>query len=198
MLIPLTTLISKFKIKVNNILHIGAHLCEEKLNYNEAGISDEQITWIEADNELFEKNLEQYPNIKIIQALISNEEKAPVYTIKIDTLINEKKIIIDTTNLFIAIDVPGTELLALKSMIILLPQVNYLYVKINSKQIKEIDNFVSTFGFARVTIQTGPDGCINAFYSHIKDEPLKNQLKPEKNHELLSEKELNEIGRAHV
>jgi len=31
------------------ILHIGAHLCEEKPIYNDIGITDDNILWIEAN-----------------------------------------------------------------------------------------------------------------------------------------------------
>ena len=34
------------------VLHIGAHICEEKQLYNYNGINDDNILWIEANNDL--------------------------------------------------------------------------------------------------------------------------------------------------
>lgn len=40
-------LLSK-KIKLKGCLHIGAHECEELINYNNLGIKTDNILWIEA------------------------------------------------------------------------------------------------------------------------------------------------------
>lgn len=62
------------KIPIYGILHIGAHTCEEREEYNTHGISDEKILWIEGNQELCEKAIARgIPNI--YQYLISDEEK---------------------------------------------------------------------------------------------------------------------------
>ena len=61
-------------IAVRGILHIGAHTCEEKKEYNDAGIPDERIVWIEGNKDLVEKNKEKGIQ-NIYQALISDTEK---------------------------------------------------------------------------------------------------------------------------
>lgn len=65
MLIKLEDIISKYKIKINGILHIGAHLCEEKNIYNKIGINDNKIIWIEANPDLVNFNKIKNPNINI-------------------------------------------------------------------------------------------------------------------------------------
>ena len=48
----LVKLLNSRKIKVSGCLHIGAHLCEEMYIYNSIGITNKDIIWIEANNEL--------------------------------------------------------------------------------------------------------------------------------------------------
>lgn len=50
------------------VLHIGAHICEEKQLYNENGINDDNILWIEANKDLI--NPEQK---NILNAVISDK-----------------------------------------------------------------------------------------------------------------------------
>ena len=44
-------------MKINGILHIGAHNCEELSTYNEYGLKNSQIIWVEANPKLVEQNL---------------------------------------------------------------------------------------------------------------------------------------------
>jgi FkbM family methyltransferase len=61
-------------IRFRGVLHIGAHECEERKDYNDVGIPDEKIIWIEGNKELCEKNKQKgIPNI--YHALIADCEK---------------------------------------------------------------------------------------------------------------------------
>ena len=44
-------------MKIHGILHIGAHNCEELGTYNEYGLKNSQIIWVEANPKLVEQNL---------------------------------------------------------------------------------------------------------------------------------------------
>ena len=53
MLINITYLINKYNLKINGILHIGAHLCEEKQVYDENNINN--VLWIEGNTNIVNK-----------------------------------------------------------------------------------------------------------------------------------------------
>lgn len=53
MLIPLKDLVKKYNLTISGILHVGAHLMEEKKIYDELGV-DFQV-WVEADPETSQK-----------------------------------------------------------------------------------------------------------------------------------------------
>ena len=49
--------LNKYNIKINGVLHVGAHLCEEKGFYNQdLKIDDSNIIWVEANPKLVEQN----------------------------------------------------------------------------------------------------------------------------------------------
>jgi len=62
-----------FKVNVEGILHIGAHKCEELETYLKYTTID-KILWVEAIDSLIKENLEKNSNLKIINAVISNED----------------------------------------------------------------------------------------------------------------------------
>lgn len=66
-------LFSFFKVNVKGILHIGAHKCEELETYLKYVITD-KILWIEAIESLIKQNLEKNPDLKIIKAVVSDED----------------------------------------------------------------------------------------------------------------------------
>jgi FkbM family methyltransferase len=67
-------------IPIRGVLHIGAHTCEEKVDYNEKGIPDENILWIEGNAELAEANRQKgIPNVYTY--LISDAEKEVTFHI---------------------------------------------------------------------------------------------------------------------
>lgn len=68
------------KVPIKGIVHIGAHTCEEKGDYNSSGISDERIVWIEGNKELYEQNKEKGIS-NIYNVLISDTDKDVVFHI---------------------------------------------------------------------------------------------------------------------
>tara|TARA_B110000261_G_scaffold122385_1_gene136592 strand:+ start:180 stop:821 length:642 start_codon:yes stop_codon:yes gene_type:complete len=72
MLITIKELCDKFNIKINGILHIGAHTCEELSDYLKVGVTNDNIYWVEALEKIVTKNKQQIPNINIYQAVISD------------------------------------------------------------------------------------------------------------------------------
>lgn len=57
MLIPFSEITKKYNMKIHGILHIGAHNCEELVAYNEYGIKNSEIIWVEANPKLVEQNI---------------------------------------------------------------------------------------------------------------------------------------------
>lgn len=52
--------IDKYSISIKGILHVGAHECEEKHDYNTIlNISDQNIIWIDANKTLTDKNIQR-------------------------------------------------------------------------------------------------------------------------------------------
>jgi len=62
-----------FKVNVKGILHIGAHKCEELETYLKYTTID-NILWVEAIDSLIKENLEKNSNLKIINAVVSDED----------------------------------------------------------------------------------------------------------------------------
>jgi len=50
------TVLNNYNITINGILHVGAHECEEKSVYNNWGIQDNDIVWVDANSKLIEQN----------------------------------------------------------------------------------------------------------------------------------------------
>ena len=65
MLIPFPNLVRKYNLKINGILHIGAHLCEELSWYNNFGIGNDKIIWVEANPKLVKENMDRDNSIII-------------------------------------------------------------------------------------------------------------------------------------
>lgn len=57
MLIPFNEIVKKYNMNIHGILHIGAHNCEEEKTYNNYGIKNDKIIWVEANPRLVKKNL---------------------------------------------------------------------------------------------------------------------------------------------
>lgn len=52
MLIDFLTLVRKYNLKINGILHIGAYMCEELDAYKKIGLTDQQIVWVEGNHDI--------------------------------------------------------------------------------------------------------------------------------------------------
>jgi FkbM family methyltransferase len=60
---------------VKGVIHIGAHLCEEKQYYNQLlHIQDDKILWIEGNPDIANKAKMIHPSATIINALCSNKD----------------------------------------------------------------------------------------------------------------------------
>jgi FkbM family methyltransferase len=75
-----------FKVDIKGILHIGAHKCEELETYLKY-VTTDKILWVEAIESLIKQNLEKYPNLKITNAIVSDEDEKDV-EFKITNLTN--------------------------------------------------------------------------------------------------------------
>jgi len=160
MLISLHELIHKYKIKINGILHVGAHECEE-LNDYEQYISRDKILWIEALPGKVNLSKSKYPGINIENAIVSDVVENVVFKVSNN---GQSSSILDfglhtqyhpevhyitafngTTSLlkdilpkynidynFLNFDIQGAELKALKGMENYLHSVDYLYTEVNS------------------------------------------------------------------
>jgi len=67
----LSKLLENRKIKIRGCLHIGAHLCEEISIYNSIGVANEDIIWIEANEELV-KSAKNKNILNIYNAIITD------------------------------------------------------------------------------------------------------------------------------
>lgn len=64
-------------IKIEGILHIGAHNCEELSFYNELGVKDTDIIWVDAiTKKVYEANQKLIPNV--YNALITDKDDEDV------------------------------------------------------------------------------------------------------------------------
>jgi len=151
--------------EIKGILHIGAHNCEEKDDYNTNGISDDRIIWIEGNPDLVEKN--KLKGVNIYHVLVDDEEKEVKFNITnngqsssilelgthkesyphifVSEQKQQKTMRLDTffeqNNIdpskydFWNLDIQGTELRALKSAEKYLKYVNYIYTEVNTQEV---------------------------------------------------------------
>jgi len=73
MLIPLDGLIKKYGLKINGVLHLGAHLGEEAMVYYAENCGP--VYWVEANPELIApltKHVRQFPKQVVIEALVTD------------------------------------------------------------------------------------------------------------------------------
>jgi len=165
MLISLHELVKKYNILFKGILHVGAHECEEILDY-ERYISRDKILWIEALEEKVEICKSRYSDILIEQAIISDKNEIVTFHKSnngqsssflelglhkifhphvwyVDSFNSETKLlkdIIPNYNIpynFLNLDIQGVELKALKSMEEYLKYVDYIYTEVNSDYVYE-------------------------------------------------------------
>ena len=74
MLIKLIYLVRKYNLrkKVKGILHVGAHECEEKNDYDSFNFKN--VYWVEGMKNKADEMKKRYPNINIYQAVISDKD----------------------------------------------------------------------------------------------------------------------------
>jgi len=151
--------------KIKGIIHIGAHECEERNDYNKNGVDDSRIIWIEGNANLVQQNKDK--DINIFHALIDDEEKEVEFKITnngqsssilelgihkdlyphitVSEIHKQKTVRLDSFfeqhNIdpskydFWNLDIQGTELRALKSAEKYLKYINYIYTEANTREI---------------------------------------------------------------
>lgn len=163
MLIPLTTLIKKYRLKITGIIHVGAHHCQEHEDYKRNGVN--KIVYIEASpktfaviaNKKFDENVRLY-NV----ACADYEGYTEMYTetdnqgqsssllppgthikhypsIRFTGKETVKVVRLDSLLLngynFLMIDTQGSELMVLKGAPVTLQDVDYIYLECNREEL---------------------------------------------------------------
>lgn len=77
MLITVQELVLKYNIHIKGVLHIGAHECEELDAYLKAGVTDENIYWIEGQECIVNK-MKERGILNIYNGLIDDEDDKEV------------------------------------------------------------------------------------------------------------------------
>ena len=73
MLIP--DCFEKCSIVPKGIIHIGAHMCEEREIYEKVGCDDTKVVWIEANPRLCQFISQRFPTVHVYNGLISDKEE---------------------------------------------------------------------------------------------------------------------------
>jgi len=79
MLIPFRQLLFKYKKIPTGIIHLGAHIGEESVQYDECGIDN--VIWIEGNPEIFKilnDNIKKYPKNISFNAIVSDVDNQDV------------------------------------------------------------------------------------------------------------------------
>jgi len=168
----------------NDIIWIDAlkHKVEEMKSQNSSiRIFNECIG--DKDNELVTfkvtNNFQSSSFLKLKDHLIEHPDIHEIAEIEmktktLKTFYDENKLKYDKYN-FMALDIQGAELLALKGAGEILNSVEYIYIEVNTKELyencallPEIDEYLSKFGFTRDNILMTEHGWGDAFYTkHI-------------------------------
>ena len=157
MLIHLDTIVNKYNVQINGILHIGAHDCQEEPVYLKYC---EDIVWIEGNENIVTRQnkdnlyhaLISDTDDEIVDFHISNNEqsssilelgthakqhpnvryvkKVKESTTRVDTFYKKNNFAFDRFN-FITLDIQGMELKALYSFGNILHNVDYIYTEVN-------------------------------------------------------------------
>jgi FkbM family methyltransferase len=79
MLIDLFSLLQKYKLNVTGILHVGASVCEELNMYIKCGLTNENIYWIEGNEDNIQSVKTTLANdVKIFNCLIDDKDNVEV------------------------------------------------------------------------------------------------------------------------
>lgn len=125
----------------------------------------------------FSTHLVDHPEVKFI-------DKIKLKTSRVDSIFRERKLSIKDYP-FINLDLQGSELIALKSMGLLLASVEYVYVEVNTKEVykgcpmeHEIIDYLSKFDFVQVEKRMTGAGWGDAFFIKRKQEVISPDLVP--------------------
>lgn len=172
MLIKLGDLIKKYKIHINGVMHIGAHLGEEYDDYKKAGIK--KIVWVEGNPSICEQLKKIVPDIVINELISDKEDEVDFYitnngqsssilkfglhskyhpqvkvnntlklkTKRIDNIYSEYKLDSESYD-FLNLDIQGMELSALKSMGDYLTKYKYIYTEVNEDYVYQGNALIS-------------------------------------------------------
>ena len=165
MLISLDSLVNIYDINFKGILHVGAHECEEIVEYDKH-LSRSNVLWVEALQDKVDLSKTKFEDILIEQAVVSdkcetvkfnrsnNGQSSSMlelglhkhfhphvwYTESFTCETKPLKDILckyDIPFNFINLDIQGAELKALKGMEEYLPQIDYIYSEVNSDYVYE-------------------------------------------------------------
>jgi len=174
MLIKFSDLYDKYNLKISGLLHVGAHLCEEIIEY-EKYLPRHKILWIEGNSEKVKISKSKYAGLLIEEAVVSDKIEEVTFNISNN---GESSSILElhktTTNLlrnilsdyediqfnFINLDIQGAELKALKGLDKYLNNIDYIYTEVNKDYlykdcalINEIDEYLEQYNFIRVELK---------------------------------------------
>lgn len=158
------SLIEFFKLKINGILHVGAHKCEE-LNVYTKYVDKNNIYWIEANPNLVNQFKDLVPNIineivydsdghHIKFKITNNTLSSSILDLEYHKVIHPNVIVSDiiegksktlktiisennipnTLNLLV-LDLQGVELMALKGLKELINNFDYIYTEVNELEL---------------------------------------------------------------
>jgi FkbM family methyltransferase len=161
MLFSFNELYAKYNMKIHGILHVGAHECEELVEY-ERILPRDRILWVEAMQEKVDLCRSKYKGINIIQMVASDTVGKVKFNIAnngqsssilelgthkqhhpqiryIDHVELETQLLstLDFSYNFINLDIQGAELKALKGLGDKLRHVNYIYTEVNTEYVYE-------------------------------------------------------------
>ncbi len=74
MLIPFSEIVKKYRISGGHILHIGAHKCEERLDYRKYGWDDSKVLWIEGNPEIYTEVKKANPTLNLQYGLVTDKD----------------------------------------------------------------------------------------------------------------------------
>jgi FkbM family methyltransferase len=160
MLIPLDFIVQKYGIRFYGILHVGAHECEELLNYDKY-LSRDKMLWVEALSDKVEFCKSSFPGLLIEQAVVNdvvetvtfhranNGQSSSIlefgthshhhphveYVVEFQcqtTRLDSILVKYDIPYNFVNLDIQGVELRALKSMESYLHSIDYIYTEVNA------------------------------------------------------------------
>ena len=171
MLIPLNYIVQKYGIVFNGILHVGAHECEEIIQYDNF-IDRSKILWVEALQDKVDLCKQKFPGILIEQAVVSDNVETVQFhrsnngesssILEFGTHLKHhphihfvNEFTVETKPLstilcnydipfnFINLDIQGAELKALKGMDSYLSSIDYIYTEVNSDYVYKDCTLVS-------------------------------------------------------